>query len=518
MQLHHVLGALGALLLQTATSAAAPPTWCKGGDAREKPSYSVKTLFTETDANAALINLVAASCYAEEDLAPYAKQIPAARAAWSKKLGLSEAEWVEVNEWVHLPREIRGQNTFDETDRKAAWSAYTPLDQYAALFRTEIGPVDGAYLADALGSKLTQLGRLGYVQRCFSRMNQDDAPVSLAMCATDVAALDPAKLAAEISADKSHGKGDRMTARIIAYETLEMRKQLEPKIAAMRKKEPAYDKMFQLGEAAHKAWGSVAPKLVQLADDLDAARVTGSRRASQGCMPRAQEGWKTAVEAIGAKRLAQIHSQPGNGFAEQLVQLVITEPSGYLAALALTECATLEDKADAIARSIGASLARWPGFRGPRTGTQTAILTAGLTLDQRDATIEYPELKRDWIVGDNNSATFGPGAVASLKAEGDKVTVTFAKQKVTQKRCTKGHSTSKIQRITSDGQFIYQYVCDVEITETIMVPPSPPLKVLARYADGVKAGMSVLVTDDVLVAAFAKGSAVPAIVTGVRVK
>ena len=127
-------------------------------------------------------------------------------------------------------------------------------------------------------------------------------------------------------------------------------------------------------------------------------------------------------------------------------------------------------------------------------------------------------LKRGWITGDSNTTYVGPAAVASLKPDGEMVVLTFAKQKVTQKRCTKGHSTSRVSRITDNGQFIYEYVCDKEITETILVPPSPPLKVLARYAEGVKAGMSVTIADDVLVAAYAKGSTVPALVTGAKVK
>lgn len=136
---------------------------------------------------------------------------------------------------------------------------------------------------------------------------------------------------------------------------------------------------------------------------------------------------------------------------------------------------------------IGYAIVRWPGFRGPRTSTQTAILTAGLKLDDRNATIDYPDLGREWIRGDGNSGS-KHGAIASIKVEGETATITFAKNKITQNRCTKGHYTNRISQIMSDGTVVYYYVCDTEITETVEVAPSPPVKVGARYVFGLKPG------------------------------
>lgn len=518
MKLTFAIGAVATALVVMPTTASAAPAWCKGGDATEKPSYDLKTMFTETDVNRSLLNLVAATCYPENDLKPYAKQVEATRAAWSKKLQLTDADWGMVNEWAHLSQAERGQNTFFATDRKAAWSSYGPLDQFAELSSANSGDVDGGYVADAIGDKLTQLGRLGYVRFCMERAKQDDGPVALAMCATDIAALDMAKLVAEINRDKSHGTADRMTARIVAYETLAERPQLQAQIAALQKKDDAYAKMFALGEAAHKQWGSVDPKLVQLVSDLDDAHVTGSRKASKDCMPRALEAWTGAVQALGAKPYEGIRSEPGNEFMPQMIAIVVKQPNGYLAALALNVCANLEKKDDALTRLIGAALVRWPGFRGPRTGTQTAIYTAGLELDQRDQTIEYPEIKREFITGDPNTGTFGFGTVLSVKAAGDKSTITFKKEKVKQTRCVKGHRTNQISQIL-DGTVHYYYVCDKEVNEVVEVPPSPPVKVIARYATDLKPGMVIRVSDDVVPVAYPnKNSTTPVLVAGVKVK
>ena len=85
-------------------------------------------------------------------------------------------------------------------------------------------------------------------------------------------------------------------------------------------------------------------------------------------------------------------------------------------------------------------------------------------------------------------------------------------------RCVKGHTTSRIRQIMGDGTVVYWYQCDQEVTETIEVEPSPPVKVGARYVVGLEPGMTVHVTDDAATVAYPKGKGTPAIVTGVAVK
>ncbi len=516
MRIPIILAGAAAVLLAHTAPAIAAPAWCQGGPKIDRPQHDMKSLFAETEPGSALINLIGATCYPDSDIASYAKQIEVTRQAWSKRLGLSEADWVEVNEWAHYPRHIRNTDDFFVKDRNAPYSKYSALDQFALLNGTT-GQIDVAYVADAFGARLTQPGRLAYVRTCMSRASNDDGPVAYAMCATDVASLDPAKIYAEISADKTHELQDRMTARIVAYATLQKLSQWKTEAKAFREKDPAYDKMFALAEQAHKTWASVDANALALMNDLDDAHVSGSRKASQGCMPRAEAAWKGAIQAIPSKKLAQITAVPGNTFVNQLVPMVVASPTGYVAAVALNVCAKLENKVDALTRAIGAGLQRWPGFRGPRTGAQTAILTAGLELDQRGSQIVYPELKREFLDGDGNSELV-VAAVASLTMDGDKAVVGFQKQKVKQTRCVKGHNTNRIQRINEFGQVVYEYVCEKYVDETIEVTPSPPLKVHAKYAAGIVAGMTVSISEDVVAAAYPKNSTTPSIVTGVVVK
>lgn len=516
MRITIFLGAMCALVSHTARAGAAP-AWCKGGD--DKPTYNKKDLFSETSPFQALRSLVAASCYPDDDLAGLEKQVTATRAAWSKKLGLTEADWGEVNDWAHLPNHLR-PDKIEYKDRQKAWSAMTPLDQLGVMQWADIGDVDIAYVADAFGAKLSQLGKLGYVADCIAS-NKTDPTVEYAMCATDAAALDLAKIYAEIKADGSHEAPEKMAARLLAYEVMtEKLPKYQADIKALRAKDPVYETMFKLGEQAHAAWAKTDARWIQLVSDLDDARLSGSRKATAGCTEKTWDAWKTILPTVPAKKLAAIRPEPGKQFLQQLAVIMTSEPDTYLVSLAFAHCAHLEAvQDDYMSDAIAYSLLRWPGFRGPRTATQTAILTAGLSLDKRGAEIEYPELKRSWLGSPSGgNGAVAAGGIASIKQEGEDSRVTFARVKVTQNRCTKGHYTGQIVRIWPDGNIQYYYQCDSEITETVEVEENQPTKVKKRYAANLKPGLVVRIVDGVAEVAYAKGKTTPVLVTGVELK
>ena len=518
MRITIFLGTMCALLSHTAPAEAAP-AWCKGGD--NKPTYNKKDLFSEADPFHALRGLVAASCYPDDDLAGLDKQVAATRAAWGKKLGLTDADWADVHDWAHLPNHLRPDKV-EVTDRQKPWSAMTPLDQLGAMQQASTGDVDIAYIADAFGAKLSQLGRLGFVADCIGT-NQSDPAVVYALCATDAAALDATKISAEIRADASREAPEKMAARLLAYEVVSQKlPKLLADIKALRAKDPAYDTMFKLAEQAHASWGKTDARWIQLVSDLDDARISGSRKAAADCQTKTWDAWKTIVATVPAKQLASIRPEPGKQFVQQLAVMMTATPDTYLVSLALAHCAHLEGVAadDFLIDSLAYSMLRWPGFRGPRTATQTAILTAGLSLDKRGAEIEHPEVKRHWI--GNPSASMGgvaTGTIAKIEQEGEDSRVTFARVKVTQTRCTKGHYTTQIVRIWPNGTIQYYYQCDSEITETVEVEQYPPAKVKKRYAAGLKPGLVVRISSDgIAEVAYPKGKTTPVLVTGVEVK
>jgi hypothetical protein len=310
-----------------------------------------------------------------------------------------------------------------------------------------------------------------------------------------------------------------MVVRIAAY-------QLAPKLAkhpaevkALIATDPAYGQMFKLADDARRAMAIADPALLELATAMDEARVSGSRKAAAGCEDRTWAAWKKVVGAVPAKRFAGLIGEPGNSFTEQVAALLIGDPSGYLASLAFFTCHSLGPKQDYLVRTLGGAMSRWPGFRGPRTAADTMILSANLQLDARDARIEYPDLQRSWIDSNGGSSGGGSGEIAKVTTSGATATIELAKVKSKQQNCVKGHRTNRITMIRTDGVLVYEYVCEKYQTVTINEPPAPPQTVNARYAEGLKKGMAVSVTEDVVTVAYPKnGAELPSVVAGVPVR
>src|SRR5215207_87492 len=204
--------------LATETAARAEPAWCKG--ATELRVYgSLKDVYTEDDPRDAIYTLVAATCFPEPDARAEAKQLEATRQLWSKKLAMAEADWADAAVWASRQQIERNSPTIYPGGEKTAWSAYSPIDQYGGLLNSTTGDssrvTDPAYLADALGAKLSEAGRLAFITVC---VRDSAPPAEWAICQGDIEAFDPRKLSAELRGDTAHDGYHRTVLRIAAHQ------------------------------------------------------------------------------------------------------------------------------------------------------------------------------------------------------------------------------------------------------------------------------------------------------------
>lgn len=507
-------------LLITAANAHAAPAWCKGATEKVDVSeYDLKRLPEEADARSAVKVLVGANCFPNGDTKAGAKVVSDAFAKWSKQLGMTDADWADGVDYVN--KGGNGAGTSFPRDAKVPWSKWSAGDQYVGIKGSTMGNSaevsDPEYVADALGAKLTELGRAAYIAEC---IKGDDKTGRWAVCQGDIDALDRAKVAADLRGDTTWDGVDKMTMRM---ELVDLWANLDKHLARVKElkaKDPGYAKLFEAAAAGRKTAGDA--KLLDLVMSMDEARISKSRKSTEGCAEKTWGAFRDAVGAIPAKSFADIVHDPEQWKApplEQAMGIVSGTPNGYLASLALYLCSSAEGKEDYLARSIGEVIEQWPGFRGPRNAAHTALLTAGIQLDDRDAKIGYPEISRPWIGRSTGSSGGGWGEVAGVKPAGDTTTIEFAKVKSKQQECTKGHYTNRLQQIRSDGSLVYEYRCESYKTVTINEPPFDAQKVKSRYADGVKKGMTVDVVEDVVTFAYPKpGVSTPSAVAGAAVK
>ena len=184
------------------------------------------------------------------------------------------------------------------------------------------------------------------------------------------------------------------------------------------------------------------------------------------------------MASIPAKKFEGMHDDRANGnsFVDTAMGPIISNPSVYLASVALTTCMTVGQdrgaKHDILIRLLGSAMERWPGFRGPRTATQTAIMTTGITLDDRDAKLEYPGVHRSFGGGGGSRSGGGDGVIGQLKPSGKTVTVEFKKQMVKQVQCAQVKYTNRVTQIRPDGTLIYESTCVKN--ETVIVEQGRP--------------------------------------------
>ena len=510
------------------------PAWCNGlGDTRINASGTIKNTLEDEDPRNALSNLVARICRPEPDDKEHVDEFEAARKKWSARLDLTDADWADVAEYATLGVRVGGEVDLlvrpgeDASQaRRHAWSSFDALDQWAWIARDmgESGSLtlDHNYLVDALGAKLTEVGRLAYIRGCIQSRN----PVQWAMCQGDIDRLDVKKLAAELRANKDYGGHEKTRVPIAVDDHKRLLVEHAAKVKKLIASDAGYAKMFEAAQATRKEWEGryqTDAASIDLAAQMDDARATHSRKAFAGCEDKTWAAWKTAVATVPAKKYEGMHEDRANGkaFIDTAIAPITTNPKTYLASIALVTCMTVgqeQAKPDVLIRMLGKELQYWPGFRGPRTATESAILTAGITLDDREAKIEYPVQSRPFGRHDVDLSGGGEGVIAKLKPSGKTVTVEFKKQMVKQVQCAETKRTNRVTQILSNGTLIYELICLRNETVTVN-KASDPVTVNARYLEGVQPGMHVLVTEDVATAVWAKpGAATPTMVFGVPLK
>ena len=509
-----MLGARGAL-------AGGKPAWCK--ELPKGDSYDLKDL-SSSDQRDVVITLAQATCWPTAEAEAHAADIETARQGWSKRLDMIDSDWADAAAYAtqdHATKQ-NGRVRIHEDKIKTAWSSFDAMDQWGMISEPVGGSgalvLDTDYLVDALGLHLTEIGRAAYVRKCIA----SPLPVEWATCQGDIARLDYGKIATELRASTAYSGIERMRIRI-SIDAL--RKESLPAHAAEIKKliatDAGYQKLFDASDATWKEWTGrykTDAAVIELAGAMDDARATNSRKAYAGCEDRTWQMWKSLLATIPAKAFAD-HDKDET-FGHAAMGPILSNPSLYLASVAMLTCMTVgqdhDHHADILIRELGSAMERWPGFRGPRTATQSAILTTGITLDDRDAQIEHPHVDRPFAAG-TGSRGGGSGVVGSLKPSGKTAVVTFKKQLVRQVQCAEGRRTNQVTQIRPDGSLIYATVCIRNETVTVD-KASDPQTVNARYVEGLAPGMFVSIIEDVVLSARKPGAAVPSMVFGVAVK
>jgi len=515
---------------------AAPPAWCKGMEGNDRYDLADLSKGLE-DLPTVIVTFAQATCLPSPEAESNKAQIDKARAAWSKKLMMTEDDWADVVEfaemrapdrsWGNIAVNTQGQKMGIGDSLKRAWTGFDAVDQWALIVNDVGGSgdftLDDNYFVDSLGPNLTETGRAAYIKTCL----KGDNPVQWAMCQNDIDHLDLTKLAAELHAIKTYTGAPKMMIRVQVEKLKAALVKHAADVKALIAKDAGYQRLFDVAATVNKDWAGRYTKdaaLVALAQEMDDARATNSRKAFAGCQDKTWNAMKTALAAIPAKSFEGMtdDKEHSKWFATDAMGPLVSNPNVYLAAVAMVTCNTKglekDGRADELVNRLTGAMNRWPGFRGPRTGTESIIMTSGVELDDRDAKLDYPGVSRAFGGGQGDGKYGGYGILASVKKSGDTAVITFKKQLAKQEQCATVKYSNRISMIRNDGGIVYQSTCTSWETITVNNAPDPQT-VYARYVDGLKPGMRVSVVGDIVAGSWANPKAkVPTTVFGAAVK
>jgi hypothetical protein len=504
--------------------AIAAPAWCAAeGVNQHEMRYSSVTDALDPDPSDALPAIVASLCWPDAEAKDRVKEIEKARAAWSKKLDLQEADWTDVAQYASTTKSMRQGSIPVDHEKKQAWTTLSPIEQFSGIENGFPNNGNGnsiseyTYLTDALGTKLSETGRLAYIQQACLGYNRSIA--EWAMCEPDLALLDRKKIADEIRKDAKAKGLDRMKIRLYLHGLDTRLAEHAKEVEKARAKEAAYAKMFEMAAATRKEWDGIwksETALLELALTMDDARQTSSRKSLEGCSEKTWAAWKAVVEKIPAKNFEGFSTGIADSWMSPAAAVITTTVPGYLASTALFNCHRATAEKDPVISTIGSVMGFVPGLRGPRTSTLWALRNANLQLDDASEQIDFPQIRYDQKYKGSEARGYF-ATVAKIKVDGDKAIVSFTPKFEKQEQCSSARRTNRITQIRPDGSLIYESICTQ--WKSVTVDRSPDAQTVdVRYTAGVKPGMNVNISTGAIFGAWAKGKKSPSVVAGVTVK
>lgn len=504
-----------ASLSLTGVAAAAPPAWCKGASAE---SGDLRGLSSK-DVREVLKTFVAAECAPSAEADDHRAEIETARQAWSKRLGLTEADWADVVEYakVHddysIPAEVKTK-TLDSA---------SPLDQYALIQHglDVQGKLDTMYLTDMFETRLSEVGRYAFLSTtCFDQSksvarSQGDllgSEVTWAICQADFERFDIAKFQTELRADTTHDGALKMKLRVATYDLPRRIKEHLAEVQKVIASDDGNKKLFEVTAAARSDWAERVArhtKLLDLVLAMESATIAQSRKQFEGCAETTAAALAEAVSTIPAKSFAGFKDErmsPNTGFATGAGPVLAQSPQVLLAAIAYVNCTPSSGTSGFLHNLLNAG----PGVRGPRNAALARARATKITYDSMNAKLSFP---RPRPYGDTYMDPQVPfrsdsagGVVKSVKRNGDTLSVTL--EKTTEKRveCVKEHATGRVERIRENGTVVYERVCDKSGTVTHDTTWTP-FEVSAQYAAVLKPGVMFSATGKDILAIWPNKSA-----------
>jgi len=512
-----------ASLIATGAAEAAPPAWCKGA-AVESPDLQA---LSSNDVRDVVKAFVRAECAPTPEVDAQRGEIEAARQQWSRRLGMTEADWADA-----VPYAATRDDFFVTANVSVkSLGQATPIDQYLVIKNAgeSASEIDPLYAADMFEPNLSESGRLAFLQTtCLhtaepvpvDAYGMTGTEVAWAICQADLERINVARLFEEVRADTAHDGAIKMKLRVGAYDVAARSKAHAAEVQQMVQRDDANKKLFEIAGAARAAWAAGPGKngkLLELVLAMDSAAFSQSRKLLDGCAETTRAALAEAVAAIPAKAFADKGDARKDEvlFASHAAAVLGGTPVTNLAAIAALRCSSDTE----LSQIYFAAADNGPPSRGPRNMALARLATIKLTYDKVGASLSIPHRKpygRGYPDGAPQGVNRG-GEIHGVARAGDMLTVTFPHATCKATNCVKSHD-GKVVRIRPDGTIERETICEKFETSIHDCTPEP-VKVSAKYAGLIKPGaVFAAIAGDVIAVWPSTSAKAPSFVLGAAVK
>lgn len=435
------------------------PAWC--GTSSFDTSGSDLQNLKRTEPDEVVRAIAKTRCSNSPEVAQNHAKIDAARQAWGKKLGMTDADWADAVAFI----DNRDGNYPKVEYSTKNLAQLTPMDQWRAIRDgLEAGGkrhADALYAADAMNGKLTEVGRLALLEWCLREEVEHTSIGHWAVCQGDVDAWSFSTFSTQLRSDTAHDGATKMLLRFRAVALAEQLGEYTAKRDRLFKTDAEYKRMFDVAAAARTEWANGVGKktsLLDLVQTMESATFAGSRKLLAGCEATTSEALASAVATIPAKAFAGMaddRNDPFKGFAYVAGPVIVKTPVANLAAIAYSLC-----HKTGTAEWLRATLQEHPSVRGPRSAALTALYDEKFEYDDVNARpVLYPEVGTRPYARSGGGITSAGGVVAKVTPGAESATVALKKTSAKRLACTKSKPTNRVSRIRPDGTVEYESIC-----------------------------------------------------------
>lgn len=374
-------------------------------------------------------------------------------------------------------------------------------------------------LADELGDKLSELGRVSLIDRCFEYAQPDTSATLLwAVCGPDVKAFDERKLGAQLKADQISVES-AVDVHKEAMEIVAKAKKIGDAVEAAAKDDPGVAAVLKLADASRAQWATYLEKnkdavarYLALKDGVRSGK--SNHKNFAGCWEATQPAFVKLVQATKFPWEMAGDTMPG------YMSYLTKTHEGYITAASFAACAySVHESGEALFAAVSNQPAG-----GVRVGWRTLALAKAfepsfapkfaerkLSLEAMRSGWERDTVKMEGVNDIAPIMTPSQGTIATVKPEGDVAKLAFKGNTVD--ACLEWKTTNRIQSVSPNGTVNYEKDCK---KRGQVANQTTATEVGAKFAAGLMPGVDVIIVYKFPVVAW-KGKKLVA-VFGVPVK